>query len=68
MRYQDALDMMRSNFGPGELADHLNDKFESKLRSEVSIKEAEEVMFWVAEQLTDEPDGNDDEGTEGTES
>jgi ubiquinone biosynthesis protein UbiJ len=64
MRTQDAVDMLHSAFGPGDLASKVDELVQNEGR--FGIQEGKELMQWIAEQLTDEDNANEDqEGTEG---
>lgn len=63
MRKQDALDLLHSAFGPGDLADKTDQLVQDEGR--FGIQQGKELIEWMADQLTDEDDNESQEGTEG---
>ena len=61
MRTKDVLKFLYTGFGPGDLMEAINEHVTEQGR--INMQGAEKVMTWMAEQLTDEDDmEEEDEG------
>lgn len=55
MRKGEALAMLREAFGPGDIAGKLNKMYPADF-GDFSLEQGDELIEWIAEQLTDEED------------
>jgi hypothetical protein len=61
MRTKDAISLLYTGFGPGDLMDAINEHVMD--HGWIDMQGAEKMMTWMAEQLTDEEDmEEEDEG------